>query len=63
MRSWRTLPNHMSRGTTTIKHLDGKRVVTVSSNIDTDKITSIKINSLLEKKFRGITKRFPGLSV
>lgn len=50
-------------GTTTIHHLDGKRVVTVSSNIDTDKITSMKINNLLSRKFADISRKYPGYSV
>jgi len=50
-------------GTTTIHHLDGKRVVTASCNIDTEKTTSMKINRLLGKKFRDITKRYLGYSV
>jgi multidrug efflux pump subunit AcrB len=50
-------------GTTTIKHLDGKRVVTASCNIDTDKITSLEVNRMLEKKFRDISDRYIGYSV
>ncbi len=50
-------------GTTTIRHLDGKRVVTASSNIDTDKITSIRINKMLQEKFRNIRDRYFGYSV
>lgn len=50
-------------GSTTIKHLDGKRVVTASSNVDTDKITSLEANSLLQKKFRDISERYIGYSV
>ncbi len=50
-------------GTTTIKHLDGKRVVTASCNIDTDKITSLEVNSMLEKKFQDIPDRYIGYSV
>ena len=50
-------------GTTTISHLDGKRVVTVSSNIDTKKITSMKINQMLAKKFTDITQRYLGYTV
>lgn len=50
-------------GTTTIRHLDGKRVVTVSCNIDTNKTTSLKINSALAKKFRDIPERYMGYSV
>lgn len=50
-------------GTTTVHHLDGKRVVTVSCNVDTDKTTSMKVNRLLEKKFRDIAQRYPGYAV
>jgi multidrug efflux pump subunit AcrB len=50
-------------GTTTIHHLDGKRVVTASSNVDTDKITSMEINGRLAKKFKDISKKYLGYSV
>ena len=50
-------------GTTTIHHLDGKRVVTASCNVDTDKITSLKINQMLEKKFKGLFQKHLGYSV
>jgi multidrug efflux pump subunit AcrB len=38
-------------------------VVTVSSDVDTDKTTSIKVNRLLETKFRDISQRYLGYSV
>jgi len=50
-------------GTTSISHLNGKRVVTVSSNIDTNKTTSMIVNTELEKKFKYISTRYPGYSV
>lgn len=50
-------------GTTTIHHLDGKRVVTASSNVDTDKVTSMQVNQMLMKKFRDIDDRYVGYSV
>jgi len=50
-------------GTTTINHLDGKRVVTVSANVDNDKATSMKVNGLVAKKFRDISKKYLGYSV
>ncbi|MEA3489294.1 MAG: efflux RND transporter permease subunit [Candidatus Omnitrophota bacterium] len=50
-------------GTTVIHHLDGKRVVKASCNLDTDKTTSLKVNSMLEKKFRDIPDRYIGYSV
>jgi len=50
-------------GTTTIHHLDGKRVVTASSNVDKDKTTSLKVNQMLMKKFRDISDKYIGYSV
>ncbi|MFH1854590.1 MAG: efflux RND transporter permease subunit [Candidatus Omnitrophota bacterium] len=50
-------------GTTTIHHLDGKRVVTASCNVDTDKTTSLKVNKLLEKKFKDLSRGYIGYSV
>jgi multidrug efflux pump subunit AcrB len=50
-------------GTTTIHHLDGKRVVTVFSDIDTEKTTAMKVNRLIEKKFKDVPQRYPGYSV
>ncbi|MFC1667140.1 efflux RND transporter permease subunit [Candidatus Omnitrophota bacterium] len=50
-------------GTTTIHHLNGKRVVTASANVDTDKTTSLKVNKILEKKFKDLPQRYMGYSV
>ncbi len=50
-------------GATTIHHLDGKRVVTASSNVDTKKTTSLKVNSMLEKKFSDLSDRYISYSV
>ncbi|MGB3056856.1 MAG: efflux RND transporter permease subunit, partial [Candidatus Omnitrophota bacterium] len=49
-------------GTTTIHHLDGKRVVTVSSNVDTDKATPLKVNGMVAKKFKDLPDRYIGYS-
>lgn len=49
--------------TTNIHHLDGKRVVTASSNVDTDKITSLKVNAMLMEKFKDIPDRYIGYTV
>lgn len=49
--------------TTTVHHLDGKRVVTVSCNVDVDQTTSLKVNNMLHKKFRDIPDRYIGYSV
>lgn len=50
-------------GSTTIKHLDGKRVVTTSCNVDTTKVTSLEVNKKLMKKFQDISERHIGYSV
>jgi len=50
-------------GTTNISHLDGKRVVTVSANIDTDKTTAIEVNNAIADKFRDIPRDYPGYTV
>ncbi|MFH1664652.1 MAG: efflux RND transporter permease subunit [Candidatus Omnitrophota bacterium] len=50
-------------GSTTIHHLDGKRVVTASCNVDTDTTTSLKVNKMLMNKFRDIAERYIGYSV
>jgi len=50
-------------GTTPIHHLDGKRVVKVSCNVDTDKTTSLEVNARIERKFRDLSERYMGYSV
>jgi multidrug efflux pump subunit AcrB len=50
-------------GTTTIHHLDGKRVVTASANVDTDKTTSLEVNSRLKNKFGDVSEKYMGYSV
>ncbi|MBN2120677.1 MAG: efflux RND transporter permease subunit [Candidatus Omnitrophica bacterium] len=46
-----------------IKHLDGKKVVTVRAEVDNRKMTSFKANKLLEAKFKDLPKRYPGCSI
>jgi len=50
-------------GTTTIHHLDGKRVVTASCNVDTEETTSLKVNHMLEKRFKGLPQSYMGYSI
>jgi len=50
-------------GTTTIHHLDGKRVVTASADVDTDKITSSEVHKKLLEKFKDVPQRYMGYSV
>jgi len=46
-----------------ISHLDGKRAVTVSAGVDTERITSLEANKLLKDKFKDMQKKFPGYSI
>lgn len=48
---------------TDIKHLNGKRVVTVRADVDNKEMTSSKANSLLEKEFKELIKNYPGYSI
>ncbi|MBU1083869.1 MAG: efflux RND transporter permease subunit, partial [Candidatus Omnitrophica bacterium] len=50
-------------GSTTISHLDGKRVVTASCNVDVSKITPIEVNRMLAERFKDISERYMGYSV
>jgi len=43
-----------------IKHLDGKRVVTVRADVEKKKITSLKANQLIAAEFKDIPARYPG---
>jgi multidrug efflux pump subunit AcrB len=51
------------KGLEYIKHLDGKRVVTVTANVNEKKITSVRANKLLRRKFRDIERDYPGYSI
>ncbi len=46
-----------------IKHLDGKRVITVRADVDVQQITSVEANKLLEGKFENIAEQYPGYSI
>jgi len=46
-----------------IRHLDGKRVITVRADVDNKNITSLKANALLEKQFKDIPKLYPGYHI
>lgn len=45
-------------GVSSIRHLDRKRVITVSANVDEDIITSSEVNRLVQKEFADINKEF-----
>jgi multidrug efflux pump subunit AcrB len=46
-----------------IKHLDGKRVVTVHCEVDKKRMTSVQANALLAKEFKNIPEQYPGYSI
>ncbi|MBN3040973.1 MAG: efflux RND transporter permease subunit, partial [Candidatus Omnitrophica bacterium] len=46
-----------------IKHLDGKRVVTIRADVDKKNITSLQANNLLLKEFASVPKDYPGYRI
>ncbi len=50
-------------GRASINHLDGKRLLTVTSNIDESTTTSRKVNAETKELARGIIEKYPGYSV
>jgi len=50
-------------GYSAINRLNYKRLVQVQAQVDTKKITSVKINAILAKKFKNIKKRYPDYSI
>ncbi|MFH1904827.1 MAG: efflux RND transporter permease subunit [bacterium] len=48
---------------TRIRHLDGKRVITIHTDVDTKKITSSEANQLLAENFKYIPGKYPGYDI
>nr|CAI78512.1 heavy metal efflux pump [uncultured bacterium] len=46
-----------------INHLDGKRVIAVSAQVDEKNATSFGVNMDLQKKFKNITSKYPGYTI
>ncbi len=46
-----------------IKHLDGTRIITVGASVDSDKLTSFKVNKRLAEKFSYIPEKYPGYKI
>lgn len=46
-----------------ISHLDGKRVLYVTAQVDNKKATSLEVNRELQKQFQGLEREYPGYSV
>jgi len=54
---------HQQPGYSQINRLNYKRIIQVKANVDTSKVTSVKVNSDLAQKFADIEKRYPGYFV
>jgi len=46
-----------------IRHLDGKRVITVRAEVDKKKITPLKASQLMQKEAKAILEQYPGYSI
>jgi len=52
-----------SQGLRSIKHLDGKRFISVTADVDNRHMTSMKANSLLKNKFSNLGLEYPGYTL
>jgi len=52
-----------TQGLRSVSHLDGKRYVSVSAEVDDKKITSSKANRLVRGKFKNLSFDYPGYSM
>jgi len=46
-----------------IKHLDGKRVVSIKADVDNKNVTSFTVNQLLREKFKNVDRDHSGYSI
>ncbi len=46
-----------------INHLDGKREIDVTAEVDNKNMTSVKANKFLKRRFGDISKRYPGYTI
>lgn len=51
------------QGLRSITHLDGKRYISLSGEVDNKKMTSAKVNYLVAKKFKDISSEYEGYSL
>ncbi len=52
-----------TQGLRSVRHIDGKRFVSVSAEVDNKKITSAKANQLLRNKFKNVAIDNPGYTI
>ncbi len=48
---------------TRIRHLGGKRVITIRADVDVKAITSLRVNNLLEREFKDVSREYPGYRI
>jgi len=46
-----------------IKHVDGKRVITVRAEVDNERMTSMKANQILATKFKDLPNKYSGYTI
>ncbi len=46
-----------------IKHLNGKRFISVTADVDNRHITSMKVNALLKNRFKNLGVKYPGYTL
>ncbi|MFH1339448.1 MAG: efflux RND transporter permease subunit [Candidatus Omnitrophota bacterium] len=52
-----------TQGLRSVRHLDGKRYVSISAEVDNKRMTSAKANQLLRNKFKNISIDYPGYTI
>ncbi|UCG35101.1 MAG: efflux RND transporter permease subunit [Candidatus Omnitrophota bacterium] len=52
-----------SQGLRSIKHMDGKRFISILADVDNKKMTSLKAKNLIIKYFKSISAQYPGYSL
>lgn len=52
-----------SEGVYLINHLDGKRVIYVTAQVDNQTVTSLEINKALQEEFKGLADDYPGYTI
>ncbi len=51
------------QGIRTINHLNGKRYVAVTADVDNQQMTSLRANTLIQERFGDIARKYPGYSL
>lgn len=54
---------HEGQGIFFIGHLDGKRVINITADVDSDIVKPIKVNKMTMRKFKDIEAEYPGYTI